>query len=138
MPFLGAHPSLLHALVEYGITEPTAVQRAILEVGDPDADLMVSAQTGSGKTVGFGLAIASSVLADVERFARVARDKGAPLGPLALVVTPTRELAMQVARELTWLYAHAGGSTATCVGGMDVKRERQALARGPHFVVGTP
>jgi len=138
MPFLGAHPSLLHALIEYGITEPTVVQRAILEVGNPDADLMVSAQTGSGKTVGFGLAIAATLLADVERFARVVREKGAPLGPLALVVTPTRELAMQVARELTWLYAHAGGSVATCVGGMDIKREHQALARGPHIVVGTP
>ena len=138
MPFLGAHPSLLPALIERGITEPTPVQRAILEVGDPAADLMVSAQTGSGKTVAFGLAIAATVLADVERFAPVARKKGAPLGPVALVITPTRELAMQVARELTWLYAHAGGTIATCVGGMDIKREHQALARGPHFVVGTP
>jgi ATP-dependent RNA helicase DeaD len=138
MPFLGAHPSLLRSLIDRGITEPTAVQRAILEVGDPDADLMVSAQTGSGKTVGFGLAIASTVLADVEQFPRVAREKGARLGPLALVITPTRELAIQVARELTWLYAQAGGSIATCVGGMAITREQQALARGPHFVVGTP
>src|SRR5690348_15303030 len=103
MPFLGAQPSLLRALIERGITEPTAVQRAILEVGNPTADLTVSAQTGSGKTVGFGLAIAPTVLGDGERFGPVQRVHGAPHGPLALVVAPTRELALQVARELTWL-----------------------------------
>ncbi len=138
MPFLGAHPSLLRALVDRGLTEPTAVQRAILEVGDPSADLMVSAQTGSGKTVAFGLAIAPTVLGDLERFPPVPRGAGAPPGPLALAVCPTRELAMQVARELTWLYAATGAQVATCVGGMDPQRERQALMRGPQFVVGTP
>ena len=138
MPFLGAHPSLLRALVDRGLTEPTAVQRAILEVGDPSADLMVSAQTGSGKTVAFGLAIAPTVLGDLERFPPVPRGSGAPPGPVALAVCPTRELAMQVARELTWLYAATGAQIATCVGGMDPARERQALARGPQFVVGTP
>lgn len=138
MPFLGAHPSLLRALVDRGLTEPTAVQRAILEVGDPSADLMVSAQTGSGKTVAFGLAIAPTVLGDLERFPPVPRGSGAPPGPVALAVCPTRELAMQVARELTWLYAAAGAQVATCVGGMDPQRERQVLMRGPQFVVGTP
>ena len=138
MPFLGAHPSLLRALVDRGLTEPTAVQRAILEVGDPAADLMVSAQTGSGKTVAFGLAIAPTILGDLERFPPIPRGAGAPPGPAALVVTPTRELAMQVARELTWLYAATGAAVATCVGGMDPQRERQALMRGPQFVVGTP
>ncbi|MEZ4361698.1 MAG: DEAD/DEAH box helicase [Kofleriaceae bacterium] len=138
MPFLGAHPSLLRALVDRGLTEPTAVQRAILEVGDPSADLMVSAQTGSGKTVAFGLAIAPTILGELERFVPPPRGPGAPHGPLALVVTPTRELAMQVARELTWLYAATGATVATCVGGMDPQRERYVLNRGPQFVVGTP
>ena len=137
MPFLGAHPSLLRALVDRGLTEPTAVQRAILEVGDPSADLMVSAQTGSGKTVAFGLALAPSILGEAERFPPVPRG-GAMPGPKALVVTPTRELAQQVARELTWLYAETGATVATCVGGMDPTRERQVLVRGPQFVVGTP
>lgn len=138
MPFLGAHPSLLRALVDRGLTEPTAVQRAILEVGDPSADLMVSAQTGSGKTVAFGLAIAPTILGELERFVPPPRGAGAAPGPMALVVTPTRELAMQVARELTWLYASTGATVATCVGGMDPQRERQVLSRGPQFVVGTP
>lgn len=137
MPFLGAHPSLLRALLDRGLAEPTAVQRAILEVGDPSVDLMVSAQTGSGKTVAFGLALAPTLLGEAERFPPVPR--GGPMpGPMALVIAPTRELAQQVARELTWLYDMAGGAVATCVGGMDPTRERQALGRGPQFVVGTP
>ncbi len=138
MPFLGAHPSLLQALIERGITEPTPVQRAILEVGDASADLMVSAQTGSGKTVAFGLAIAPNLLGEENRLAPMPRDHKVAPSPHALVVAPTRELALQVATELTWLYAQAGGVIATCVGGMDPRREQQALGRGPHIVVGTP
>ncbi len=92
--------------------------------------MLVSAQTGSGKTVGFGLAIAPTVL-EGERF----EASGAPL---ALVVAPTRELAMQVKRELAWLYAEAGVVMASCVGGMDMRDERRALERGAHMVVATP
>ena len=58
--------------------------------------------------------------------------------PLALVIAPTRELALQVARELEWLYASAGAQIATCVGGMDYRSEKRALDRGAHIVVGTP
>ena len=58
--------------------------------------------------------------------------------PLALVIAPTRELALQVERELTWLYAYAGARIVTCVGGMDAQRERRALQPGAHIVVGTP
>jgi ATP-dependent RNA helicase DeaD len=58
--------------------------------------------------------------------------------PLALVIAPTRELALQVSRELTWLYAPTQARIATCVGGMDASRERRALSHGAHIVVGTP
>ncbi len=94
-------------------------------------DLLVSAQTGSGKTVAFGLAMAADLLGDGPKFANAD-------APLALIVAPTRELAQQVARELTWLYASTGARLATCVGGMDMRDERKALARGAHIVVGTP
>lgn len=94
-------------------------------------DVLVSAQTGSGKTVAFGLALARTLLGDSERFP--------PAGPpRALVVTPTRELAMQVHRELAWLYAETGARITTCVGGMDPRRESHALGHGVHIVVGTP
>src|SRR4051812_28059499 len=131
MPFPDAHPSLLRALAERGYTEPTAVQAAVLEGSAAGRDLLVSAQTGSGKTVAFGLAIAPVLLGAAERF-------DAAGAPLALVVAPTRELAQQVERELTWLYAPAGARIASCIGGMDARREARALEWGCHIVVGTP
>ncbi len=94
-------------------------------------DLLVSAQTGSGKTVAFGLAIASSLMDNAPTLPRAG-------DPLALIVAPTRELALQVHRELTWLYAHTGARVVTCVGGMDPRVERQQLNAGCHIVVGTP
>ena len=131
MPFPVIHPALDRALVQRGYTEPTAVQAAVLEDGLTEADLLVSAQTGSGKTVAFGLAAAPTLLGEAERF-------GQTRAPLALVIAPTRELAMQVAAELTWLYAEAGARIATCVGGMDARQEARALNVGAHIVVGTP
>ena len=96
-----------------------------------NADLLVSAQTGSGKTVGFGLAIGDSLLGEDEVFERASK-------PLALVIAPTRELALQVKRELQWLYGEARATMASCVGGMDMRDERRTLERGAHIVVATP
>ena len=95
------------------------------------SDLLVSAQTGSGKTVGFGIAIAPNLLTDKEIFERAS-------SPLGMIIAPTRELAMQVKRELQWLYAETGAVMASCVGGMDMRDERRALERGAHIVVATP
>ncbi|HSN28665.1 MAG TPA: DEAD/DEAH box helicase, partial [Kofleriaceae bacterium] len=130
MPFNAAHPGLRRALAARNYSEPTAVQAAVLEA-EPDRDLLVSAQTGSGKTVAFGLALARRLLGDKERF-------DAPGAPRALIVTPTRELAQQVHRELAWLFAETGARVETCVGGMDPRREAYQLSRGVHIVVGTP
>ncbi len=131
MPFPEMHPALSRALTEQGYEEPTPVQAAVLEAGAADRDLLVSAQTGSGKTVAYGLAMASTILGTAERLPQ-------PGPPQALVIAPTRELAMQVARELAWLYGRAGGRVETCVGGMDSRREQRALAAGAQIVVGTP
>jgi hypothetical protein len=129
--FDGTHPSLRHALLERGYREPTPVQAAVLRPDAAERDLLVSAQTGSGKTVAYGLALATTLLGEAERFQR-------PAEPLALIVAPTRELALQVQRELIWLYGPAGARVASCVGGMDIRREARALADGCHLVVGTP
>jgi ATP-dependent RNA helicase DeaD len=131
MSFASAHPALAAALARREYTVPTAVQAAILAPDAAGRDLLVSAQTGSGKTVAFGLALAAPVLGDAERLGRAG-------APLALVIAPTRELAQQVHRELTWLYADAGGKIVACVGGFDPRREQHALAQGAHVVVGTP
>ena len=123
--------TLSDALEEQGYETLTAVQTAVTAPELRDADLLVSAQTGSGKTVGFGLAIGHTLLGEAEQLP--------PAGaPLALIVAPTRELALQVMRELTWLYARAGARVISCVGGMDMRDERRALDRGAHIVVGTP
>lgn len=128
MPFEIEHPALLDALAARGYAEPTPVQAAVLGEAASGRDLLVSAETGSGKTIAYGLAIADAIL-----------DGGPPPGaPLALVIAPTRELAIQVHAELSWLYALAGARAIACVGGMDPRREQRSLAAGCHIVVGTP
>ncbi|WP_332768515.1 DEAD/DEAH box helicase [Phenylobacterium sp.] len=131
MAFPEIHPALARALASQGYAEPTPVQAAVLAPDAAGRDLLVSAQTGSGKTVAFGLAAGPTLLGEAEKF-------GQPGSPLALVIAPTRELAIQVAKELTWLYAPAGARVETCVGGMDPRREQRALNVGAHIVVGTP
>ncbi len=131
MPFPPLNDSLQAALAERGYLEPTAVQLAVLQPDTLEKDLLVSARTGSGKTVGYALAMASTLLGEATRFERAE-------APIALVIAPTRELALQVQRELEWLYAKTGALIASCVGGMDIRREQRALAGGAHIVVGTP
>jgi ATP-dependent RNA helicase DeaD len=124
-------PALGQALTRRGYTVLTPVQEAVLAEDLVDADVLVSAQTGSGKTVAFGMAIAPTLLGQADRF-------GSAASPLALAIAPTRELALQVRRELAWLFELTGARLASCVGGMDMREERRALSRGAHIVVGTP
>ena len=131
MPFPVLPAPLSRALIERSYLEPTSVQSAVLEAEADDRDLLVSAQTGSGKTVAFGLAVSTSLLGQNDRA------EPAPT-PLVLVIAPTRELAMQVRAELEWLYGQTGARVISCVGGMDIRREAAALIQGGHIVVGTP
>ena len=123
--------AIARALAERDYSVPTPVQAAVLEADASGRDLLVSAQTGSGKTVAYGIAMAETLL-----------DGATTLGPagepLALIIAPTRELALQVQRELSWLYQYAGARVVACVGGMDPSRERRQLQDGVHIVVGTP
>ncbi|WP_267388818.1 DEAD/DEAH box helicase [Sphingomonas sp. GC_Shp_3] len=131
MPFTHLPALLGEALTARGYAAPTPVQAAVIAPEAEGRDLIVSAQTGSGKTVAFGLAIAPQLLGE---------DGTLPpaRAPLALAIAPTRELALQVSRELEWLYGKAGARISTCVGGMDASRERRSLSHGAHIVVGTP
>ncbi len=119
------------ALTERGYVEATPVQAQVLEPEAEGRDLIVSARTGSGKTIAFGLAMASAILDDNSRATFA-------VGPAVLAIAPTRELALQVAKELDWLYAKTGARIVACVGGMDAMKERRALAQGATIVVGTP
>ena len=124
------HDTLAETLNARGYEQLTPVQSAVIAEEAHGRDLIVSAKTGSGKTVAFGMAMAQELLeAGRVPFTRE---------PLALVIAPTRELAMQVSGELAWLYENAGARVVTCVGGMDPMKERRALAGGAHIVVGTP
>ncbi len=124
------HPALVGAIEARGFTTLTDVQIAVSSPDFAGKDLLVSARTGSGKTVAFGLAIAESLLDE---------KSNAPLiGPHAIVIAPTRELALQVHKELIWLYADTGLKIGSAVGGMDPRAERKALERGLHILVGTP
>ncbi len=111
--------------------DPTPVQAAVLADEALGRDVLVSAQTGSGKTVAYGLAMAATIMGEDE----VLRETETPL---ALIVAPTRELALQVEKELTWLYEFARARIVSCVGGMDARTERRRLSDGAHIVVGTP
>ena len=125
------HPALAPALARQGYETLTPVQSAVLAEEAGGRDLLVSAQTGSGKTVAFGLAIAPTLLGEDQSLVPAER-------PMGLIIAPTRELALQVERELAWLYADAGAVMASCVGGMDMRKEQRRLERGAHIVVGTP
>lgn len=131
MTFSNIPAHLQTALAERDYAEPTQVQAAVIKPEAAGRDLVVSAQTGSGKTVAFGLAMAEQLLDS---------DGNLPFkeSPQALVIAPTRELALQVSRELAWLYGKAGARVATCVGGMNPSQERRTLKSGATIVVGTP
>jgi len=131
MPFSSLPRPVAEAIAERGYETPTPVQAQVIAAEAHDRDLLVSAQTGSGKTVAYGLAIANTLLQGAETLPR-------PGEPLALIIAPTRELALQVERELQWLYAKLGARVTSCVGGMNVRVEQRALSHGCHIVVGTP
>src|SRR5262249_25463416 len=125
-PFDKVPPSLREALTARGITQLTRVQTAVLADETAGRDLRISSQTGSGKTVAFGFAIA-----------RALEGRSQPT-PAALIITPTRELAAQVAAELGWLLAPTRAKVVTVTGGTSVRGEQRALKHGADVVVGTP
>ena len=129
--FAAAHPHLAEALEKRGFVTMTDVQSAVLADSCHERDLLVSAQTGSGKTVAFGLSMADQLLgSDAEN--------DLPSQPAALIITPTRELALQVKKELDWLYAETELVLASAVGGMDIRTERRALSGRVDILIGTP
>jgi ATP-dependent RNA helicase DeaD len=131
MPTIDLAPPLARALERRGYAQLTPVQQSVAGAETKGRDLLVSARTGSGKTVAYGLAMAEDLLGPDGALPPAAQ-------PLALIIAPTRELALQVHRELEWLFADTGAKVLSCVGGMDPRREQRALSAGVHIVVGTP
>ncbi len=127
---LGLAPALLSALQEAGFSTPTAVQASAIPQALAGHDLMVSSQTGSGKTAAF-------MLPALHRIAQMPANKG--VGVQVLVLTPTRELALQVT-DATATYGRklADLRTATVVGGMPYGAQLKALSRRVDVLVATP
>jgi superfamily II DNA/RNA helicase len=126
---LGLDPSLLATLTALGYTTPTPVQREAIPAAIAGGDLLVSSQTGSGKTAAF-------LLPALQRLYVPATGPG--IGPRILVLTPTRELALQVQKS-----AHGYGSTqrmrtASVVGGMPYGLQLKQLSRPVDIVIATP
>nr|HMQ23012.1 DEAD/DEAH box helicase [Planctomycetota bacterium] len=130
IPFAAVPESVREALLARGFTALTSVQEAVLSDAARQRDLRISSQTGSGKTVALGFAVVDLLEAPAS---------AGQAGPRVLLVAPTRELAQQVASELTWLFAKLASVNVVCVtGGTALGPERRALSRCDSVVVGTP
>ncbi|WP_435872942.1 DEAD/DEAH box helicase [Micromonospora haikouensis] len=126
---LGLPESLVQTLDRLGITTPFPIQRATVPDALAGRDVLGRGQTGSGKTLAFGLPV-------IARLAK--RNRARPLHPRALVLVPTRELAMQVNDALVPLGKAVGIFLKTAVGGVPYDRQIDALRRGVEIVVATP
>ena len=123
---LGLRAELLQTLTTLGYEEPTPIQREAIPAVLAGRDVLGQAATGTGKTAAFALPI-------LDRLG--ARQAGAPV---ALVLVPTRELAMQVAEAMTTYGRSLGARVVAVYGGQPIGRQLGALERGTHVVVATP
>ncbi len=120
---LGIAPRLLDSLDRLKFTEPTPVQRRSIPIGIEGKDLIAIAQTGTGKTLAFGIPL-------IQRLAQM-KGKG-------LVLVPTRELAMQVDESLHDIGRSLGLRSAVLIGGASMFQQHQSLRRKPHVIIATP
>ena len=122
---LGIRASLCDVLRNHGIKEATPVQEKAMPLVRAGSDCIVKAQTGTGKTLAFLLPI----IEKIKLQAAVTQ---------ALVITPTRELAIQIAKVAQSLAAAADISSLVIFGGQDIERQKQKLRRHPQLIIGTP
>ena len=121
---LGLKPALLEGLTKRGFRHPTRIQAALIPAALAGKDVLGQAKTGTGKTAAFGLPLLNML------------DPDAAFS--ALVLVPTRELAIQVAKELQELGSFAKVQTVAVYGGQPITKQQPLLAKGPPIVVGTP
>ena len=125
---LGVHSAILPALKSAGITAPFPIQTATLPDAIAGRDILGRGQTGSGKTLAFGLAMIT----------RLANRKAEPFHPIGLILSPTRELAMQISDAIAPLARFVNLNTQVVVGGLGYSKQIQGLRRGVPIVVATP
>ncbi|MFY0408113.1 DEAD/DEAH box helicase [Solicola sp. PLA-1-18] len=132
---LGVLPEIADALAAKGITSPFPIQEMTLSVALMGTDLIGQARTGTGKTLAFGIPVVQRTVAPHD--ADYA-DLAAPGKPQALVIAPTRELALQVHGDIVTASANRGTTTINIYGGVPYEPQLDALAKGVDIVVGTP
>jgi superfamily II DNA/RNA helicase len=122
---LGVNPLIVQALADVGITRTFAIQEMTLPIALAGSDLIGQARTGTGKTLGFGVPLLQRI------------ELGGS-APRALVVVPTRELCVQVARDIQAAGKHLGARVTAIYGGRAYEPQLSALRKGVDVVVGTP
>lgn len=122
---LGVCEELCASCEKLGWAHPTKIQTEAIPYGLAQKDLIGLAVTGSGKTAAFALPVLQELLNSPQPF-------------FALVLTPTRELAIQISQQFEAIGAFIGLKTAVLVGGLDLMQQAVALSRKPHVVIGTP
>lgn len=118
-------PEILRALNDMGFEEPTPIQKAAIPVALTGSDLIGQAQTGTGKTAAFGIPV-------LERI-----DTSKP-SPQAVILSPTRELAIQSAEEINHLAQYLPVRALPIYGGQDINRQFRSLKQKPQVIVATP
>ena len=129
----GLAPEILRALTDQGYVHPTPIQAAAIPIVLQGRDVMGAAQTGTGKTAGFSLPIIQLLMAHANASMSPARH---PVR--ALVLTPTRELAVQVAENVKAYAQHTPLRSTVVFGGMDMKGQTIILKGGVEIVIATP
>jgi superfamily II DNA/RNA helicase len=129
----GLSPNILRALTDQGYVHPTPIQAQAIPVLLQGRDVMGAAQTGTGKTAGFSLPIIQMLLAHASPSMSPARH---PVR--ALILTPTRELAVQVAENVKAYAKHTPLRSTVVFGGMDMKPQTEILRNGVEIVIATP
>ena len=123
---LGLHVDVLRAIEEMGFSHPMPVQSATFPLITANRDLMVQSRTGSGKTAAFGIPFANGIVNADDKFVQ------------AIVLLPTRELALQVAAELAKICQHRQITVVPVYGGAPMGRQVEQLRAGGQVVCGTP
>ncbi|CAL6331351.1 unnamed protein product [Bathycoccus prasinos] len=139
------HPLLLKAIRKLRFTSPTPIQEKVLHPAIKGRmDIVGAAETGSGKTLAFGLPILQRLMQDKEEekwYEEYADEEKPGKGKKhlrALIVTPTRELALQVAKMLADVAIYTGIQIAAIVGGMSKQKQERVLKKQPEIIVATP
>lgn len=132
---LPLRPETQAALAEHGFKSPFPIQEMVLPIALGDGDVIGQAKTGTGKTLAFGIPLIERVIAPLDKEWNALVAKGLPQ---VLVVVPTRELCVQVTKDIEELTGNRGIRTLAVYGGRAFEPQIDALEKGVEIVVGTP